>query len=167
MSRRRRAVTLVEVLGALAVGTVLLTLLGKIVVDAIRFQHRAVAHADRVAIMDTLGRRLHDDLLAATACAFKDGQLTVTRLADAGRLDVKYAIGPDLVRRTANDDQESEWRAPGLTYECVVARGPRGAILTVRFIEQPPPHTPLPVRTYPATFVLPIPAHVGHAEGQP
>ena len=55
---RRPAFLLTELLAMLVLGTALLVILGKLTVEILYLQRIAAEHADRVAVMDSLSRRL-------------------------------------------------------------------------------------------------------------
>jgi hypothetical protein len=152
----RRAFLLVELMAVLAIGALLLGVLGKMVVDMIYLQRIATQHADRVAMMDALTRRIRTDTLASVNYEWREHALVLRTLGSAGLTTVTYRFDPATIERQATGEAPTAWRSRRLEFAQRIERGPRGDVLTLDFIESPPPRaTSLPNRKFPVAFLLP------------
>ena len=155
-SLTRRGFLLVELMAVLAIGALLLGILGKMVVDMIYLQGVATQHADRMAVMDGLTRRIRSDTRAAVNSEWREHTLTLRTLGSAGLTNVTYTFELGTVGRQATGEAATEWQSRRLEFAHRIERGPRGDVLMLDFIELPPPRaTSLPNRKYPVTFLLP------------
>jgi hypothetical protein len=152
----RRGIFLAELLAVIAIGILLLALLGKLVTDAIYLQTIAAQHSNRTAVMDALSHRLRQDTLAAVAYEESGKALTLHVLDTAGSSQVTYTFTPELVRRTTSAGDEGAWQSQRLEFAWQVESGARADVLVLDFIEIPPPRRAgLPPRTFSTPFLLP------------
>lgn len=151
MNRRRRAVSLVELLAVFLLAGPLLLVLGRVVVDALYVQRLAAQHADQVAVMDSLSRRLRQDALACAAWNWDADRLTLVMEAEAGPAEVVYTLEPGRIARRRPDGQQHEWRSRRLGFAWRLDSGPGGALLVIEFVQERPPRAS---RVLPRTFAV-------------
>lgn len=166
----RRGIFLTELLAVVAIGVLVMALLGKLVTDAIYLQTIAAQHGNRTAVMDALTHRLNQDTLAAVGYEEHGAGLTLQVVNSAGLARVTYAFLPELVRRTTPGGEESEWQSQRLEFAWHIEPGTRADVLVLDFVEVAPPRrTGLPPRTFSTSFLLPHGADTPpvQAEGTP
>lgn len=151
--QRKRGYFLGTLLLVLSLAAPVAVLLGWVLIRAISLQHLAAEHTNRVAVMDSLTRRLSLDALACQHYARSAGDLTLETYGQSGLQTVRYDLEHGVVRRTTADGDVWEWRARRLVYTWDVESGPRGDLLLLHFVEQPPPHAS---GVLPRTYVVPI-----------
>lgn len=151
----RRAILLLELIAMILIGTVILSLLGRMIVNHLEFQHLSRLHDNRMAVMDSLIQHLERDAVTTAAYRWQDDAATLT-LDRASSPAVQYRIQPQSVMRLVDGIETDRWRSRRLRFSARVERGPRADILGITFTEQPPPRRRrLPDRTYTKSITLP------------
>jgi len=154
--RARRAFLLAEALSAVALAVVLGGLLGKLMLDAFYLQRVAAEHSNRMATIDSAMRQIRRDTVAVTSYAPEGAALVLSVAGADGQQHVRWTVAPDVLQRVREDGEDREWRATRLRFAWRIEHGPRGDVLTIDFIETPPPRgSALPNRTYSTAFFLP------------
>lgn len=158
MKRRgpRTGFALIELLAVVAVGGVLLAILGRLLIDAFVLQRGAAEHADRVAVITSLTRYLRKDTLGAVAAEWSADTLRLEVLSDGEAANVVYVLTPDCVQRLGPGSAERAWQATRLQFATRSETGPRGTVWWLECTEEPPlRRTPVVARTYDIPFLLP------------
>ena len=151
----RRAILLLELIAMILIGTVMLSLLARMIVNHLEFQHLSRLHDNRMAVMDSLIRRLERDAVTTAAYRWQDDAATLT-LGQASAPAVQYRIQTASVVRRVDGIETDRWSSMRLRFSAKVERGPRADILGITFTEQPPPRRRrLPDRTYTKSVTLP------------
>ncbi len=164
----QRAIVLVELLALVAIIIFILAALTRLVVSQIDLHRVERQHHNRVATMEGFMDRLRGDLLAASEWTWRDGVLTMQVGDDEGVRWIEYRIEAEraarlvrvgLIEQNAPTTETDAWSSPRLGFEAALERGDGGAILTLTFVESPPPRRRLlPDRRYVVTLFLPRPA---------
>jgi prepilin-type N-terminal cleavage/methylation domain-containing protein len=141
-ARRNQAFTLVEVVIAIAVVTIILAVLGKFLIDGMYLQRVATQRADRTAIIDALMRRLNADALGATRYDWVDGPsgptLTLKTVGDGSVRDVRYVFERDRVIRYEAGRESGVFGADRLQFDARLDFGYRWDTLVVDLMVAPP-----------------------------
>jgi len=164
---KRRALLLVEGLIMLAAAALLVLVLSKLLVDALRVQRSAAEHAQRTAVMDSMLRYLRRDLRAASAYEWDGRTLSLRSPGWGGR--VEYELTTERAVRRDCGTETGAWAAERLALAFEVEHGPAGDMLYAAWIELPPPRrTELPEREFAVSLTLPRAAQRRvHGGGQP
>lgn len=157
-SRRRRALLLIEFLFVLLPSVIVFGLMMFLIVDFIRIQRLAGEHASRMAVVDSLSVKLHDDIASARGVgwvASEDGA-AVLSLSSIDGTRILYRFDSTRVSRMVTDVADNIWSAPRLGFACAVQAGTLGRLMHLTLEElPPPPNSALPPRRFLKTFVLP------------
>jgi hypothetical protein len=154
--RRRRGFLLAQMLMMLPLAALLLFVLGKMTVEALRVQHLAAEHANIVAVGEDLLRQLRADARAALACSASGEGFVLDTCGPSGPQRVSYDFTPDQVRRSGAAGDERTWTRWRLSFGWRIEHGPRGDLLSVELRETPPAHVTIVLpRTFTATCLLP------------
>lgn len=154
--RTARAFMLMELMWVIMLGAVFLGILGKLTIDAFYLLRVAGQHSNRMAVMDSLTRRLRSDALRACAYRWDGHTLTLIGAADGSDRDVRYVVDVDRVRRAAGGVETHQWQMFRLRFTGECQRGPRADVLQLEFIEQPPERAGrLPDRRFTLSVLLP------------
>ena len=140
--RRARAFTLLELMCMLSAASIVLSVLGKLLVDGIYLERIAGERADRLAVVDTMIERLRADALGATAATWNQSEtgatVTLRTCCDGGRQQVDWVFrGDDVVRRV--DGREADgFQAKRVRFAARIEQGSRFDILVVEMAVRPP-----------------------------
>ena len=151
--RRVRAVMLVELMVLVLIMVAVAGMLTALLCDGLHLQRRAALRADRLAVSDSLVHELRLDAFCAVACHLDGSALTLETVSRDGRQEVHYAIDTQRVVRTADGVETHVWHAVRLEFAARLERGPRGNVLHVELIEQPPPGSD---RRRPRSVTVPV-----------
>lgn len=150
---KRRAYALIELLTFTALSLLLLSVLGKMVVDVIYLQRVAAQHANLVATVDSLTRQLRDDALRTVAYARDANGVSLDLVDETDLSHVTYRVQPDSVYRLTPTGDERVWSALRLGFAWHIEPGPRGDVLHLEFQEQPPPRASVVLTRSSATAI--------------
>ncbi len=154
----RRGMLLLELVAMIMIGVVMLSVLARMIVNHLEFQRLSRLHDNRMAVMDSLIRRLERDAVTTAAYRWQGDPATLT-LGQASAPTVQYRIQPASVMRLVGGIETDRWSSMRLRFSARVERGPRADILGITFTEQPPPRRRrLPDRTYTKSVTLPATA---------
>jgi len=137
-----RAFTLIELMAALSAAAIILSVLGKLLVDGIYLQRIAGERLDRLAVVDTMIERLRADALGAAANAWDPNApsptLTLLACDGARREHIEWIFrGGNVIRRV--DAHETDgFRASRVRFAARIDRGDRFDVLVVTMTVQPP-----------------------------
>lgn len=168
-SRRRacrRGFTIVVLLFAVMVGSIMFGLLMRLFTDVIYLQRVAAQHIDRASIMDSLSRKLRRDAFDAASFTWNGRSLTLQPLA-ADAPTIKYDFEPGAVTRRVDNSESDRWSYVRLKFSARLQHGVNGNLLHVSYHELAPPRvTRLRTTREGISLLLPAEATVDHAETQ-
>ncbi|MFN0136320.1 MAG: hypothetical protein ACKVS9_09425 [Phycisphaerae bacterium] len=141
MIRSRRAVMLVQLLGTMALASILLVLLARLVIGGIRTERLAAERMQRREICAHFLAHLRRDALATQAFEWRAEEhawVLILALGSDGTPTVQYEfLGRDASRRV-DGRQTDAWVAPRLLIEANLNRDHHRPLLDVNFVEYPP-----------------------------
>jgi hypothetical protein len=160
--RPARAFMLVELVWVILLSAAFLGILGKLTIDGLYLLRVAGQHSDRMAVMDSLARRLRTDALRASAYRWDGRTLTLIGAADGPDRDVRYVVDADRAQRVEGGLETHQWQVFRLRFAGACQRGPRADVLRLEFVEQPPERAGrLPDRRFTLGVLLPPAARDG------
>lgn len=160
---RRHGYLLVELLLVIAIAAILLTIMGKLILDAIYLQRIATQHLHRMAQIEQAVETMRRDACAALASGWEtDGEsarLTLVNETDPARETIEYRIEAARISRWERGRQSHAWEAPRLTFRGGFETGATHGLFVLTCEERPPPRaTTLPLRTFEISVLTPIDA---------
>ena len=170
----RRCFLLVELMIVIALGTGVIWILGKLLLDG-QYLHRiAGQHQARVGTMDTLTDQLRDDALSTVTYEWQPSEQggTLAVWHDRGRSAsvARYAFETTQVTRTDASGLSDTWETERLRFAAQIEPGPCADVLQVDFIELPPRRAmSLPNRCFSISILLPRAGttHKSESDDQP
>jgi hypothetical protein len=148
---------LIVAMVSIAVGGLLLVLMGRLLLSAIRIQEAGLCHNARMATTESLVRRLQDDALGAAGVDLAADRLRL----HAGALGnhaaaIEYVFGDNAVTRLA-DGKDQRWQAEGLEFEWQTEAGPAGVLGLLSVTERRPARPPTTYEQLRIPISLPLP----------
>ena len=160
LRRQPRSFTLLGALFAISASAIILSVLGKLLLDGMYLQRIAAERSNRLAVMDSLTERLRADALGATAYAWDEGESTQTLklcpCADGAQHHVDWIFeGGDVLRRV-DGCEAGGFHATRVGLTARVERSARCDVLILDVTVFPPTHSRSPEpRNYAQCVLLP------------
>ncbi len=140
--RHHPAYVLLELMFTLALVTVIVFVLGKLVLDGIYLQRIAGEHANRCAVTAALTERLRADALGAIAYTWTEDAAGLTLMlstyADGSHRQVRWVFRRDEALRIAGGRDAGGFSAERLQFSARIEADEQFDTLAVEFVVPPP-----------------------------
>lgn len=145
----------VEAIAMVAMGLLLVAVLGRATLALVQMERSAREHSARISVTTHLAERLHRDLWQAADARFADDRLDINTGAPDSPA-VRYEFTPDAVRRLVAGEERGIWQAKNLSFAWDSEPGSAGTVLVLHVVTVARPgRDPVPARVVPLAFALP------------